>query len=111
MAKNMSPAVTRPVKITTAAVAQKGPMSPSRKLPASNHGPCCCTPTKNDRIEGIPDYVLRPARMEVEVGQIGPGKKISQKGYETVGLKKEAMGLPEGRGNGNGNGHEAGESY
>ena len=31
--------------------------------------------------------------MEVDVSAIGPGKKINQKGYETVGLKKEAMGL------------------
>jgi hypothetical protein len=109
MAKNMSPAVTRPAKISTASVPQKGPMSPSRKLPGSNHGPCCCTPTKNDRITGIPDYVLRPARMEVDLSKIGPGKKVSQKGYEVVGLNKEPMGLPSGKGNGNG--HEAGESY
>lgn len=93
MAKNMSPSVTRPVKISTQAVPQKGPMSPSRKLPGSNHGPCCCTPTKGDRIEGIPDYVLRPARKEVSVADIGPKKMISQKGYEVIGVKKEAMGM------------------
>ena len=97
MAKNMSPSVTRPASISTLGVAQKGPMSPSRKLPGSNMGPCNCTPPKDDKITGIPDYVLRPARMEVDVSQIGPGKKISQNGYETVGLKKEAVGL-EGMG-------------
>jgi hypothetical protein len=97
MPKNMSPAVTRPVKITTAAVAQKGPMSPSRKLPGSNYSPCNCTPMKGDKIEGIPDYVLRPARMEVDVSQIGPNKSINQKGYATVGLAKEPVGL-EGKG-------------
>lgn len=97
MAKNMSPSVTRPVKIDTLGVSQRGPMSPSRKLPASNNSPCACTSPKDDRITGIPDYVLRPARKEVDVSQIGPGKTISQKGYEVVGLNKEPVGL-EGKG-------------
>lgn len=84
MAKNMSPSVTRPVKISTQAVPQRGPMSPSRKLPGSNYGPCCCHPTKADRIEGIPDRVLRPARKEVDVNSIGNQMKYNDKGYATV---------------------------
>jgi hypothetical protein len=69
---------------------------PNRKLPGSNHGPCCCTPTKGDRITGIPDYVLRPARLEVDVSQIGAHKSINQKGYSVVAPSKEAMGMDYG---------------
>ena len=95
--KNMPASVTRPKTLSTQAVPTKPKQDSARKLPGSNHGPCCCTPSKNDRITGIPDYVLRPARMEVDVSAIGPGKKVNQKGYEVVGMKKEAMGL-EGKG-------------
>ena len=84
MAKNMSPSVTRPVSISTLGVAQRGPYSPSRKLPGSNYGPCQCEPTKNDKIEGIPDKVLRPARKEVDVKDIGAQMKYKDKGYATV---------------------------
>ena len=84
MAKNMSPSVTRPVSIETLGVAQRGPMSPSRKLPGSNYGPCQCEPTSEDRIGGIPDNVLRPARKEVDVKDIGAQMKYNNKGYATV---------------------------
>ena len=84
MAKNMSPSVTRPKDISTLGVTQRGPMSPSRKLPGSNYGPCQCEPTSGDRISGIPDNVLRPARKEVDVNKIGAQMKYNDKGYDTV---------------------------
>ena len=84
MAKNMSPSVTRPVSISTLGVAQKQPENPSRKLPGSNYGPCQCEPTSGDRISGIPDNVLRPARKEVDVSEIGAQMKYKDKGYATV---------------------------
>lgn len=84
MAKNMSPSVTRPITISTLGVAQKKPENPGRKLPASNRGPCQCEPTSYDRIEGIPDKVLRPARKEVDVKSIGNQMKYNDKGYDTV---------------------------
>ena len=84
MAKNMSPSVTRPISISTLGVAQRGPYSPSRKLPGSNYGPCQCEPTKDDRISGIPDKVLRPARKEVDVKSIGNQMKYNDKGYAVV---------------------------
>lgn len=62
-------------------------------LPASNKGPCCCVSQSEDRVTGIPDYVQRPVRKEVDVSAIGPKKAISQKGYEVVGQKKEAQGM------------------
>lgn len=89
----MSPSVTRPATINTQGVATKSKQDSSRSLPPSNYGPCCCTPTKNDRISGIPDYVQRPARMDVDVSAIGPGKSISQKGYTVISPAKEAMGM------------------
>lgn len=84
MAKNMSPSVTRPANVKTLQVAQRGPMSPSRALPGSNRGPCQCEPTKNDRVEGIPDKVLRPVRKEVDVQSIGAQMKYKDKGYAVV---------------------------
>jgi len=102
--KNMSPSVTRPVSISTLGVASKPSQDSNRKLPGSNHGPCCCTPSKGDRITGMPDYVLRPARMEVDLSNIGPGKTISQKGYAVISPKKEALGMDSG-----GYNEEAGE--
>lgn len=102
--KNMSASVTRPKSISTQSVPTRPKQDAARKLPGSNHGPCCCTPSKNDRITGIPDYVLRPARMEVDVSQIGNGKTINQKGYAVISPVKEAMGLESG-----GYNEEAGE--
>lgn len=73
--------------IKTLAVPQRGPMSPSRKLPGSNHSPAGCQPTKADRIEGIPDIVQRPARKEYDCNKIGPGMKCSDKGYKVVEVR------------------------
>ena len=84
MAKNMSSSVTRPADVKTLQVAQRGPMSPSRKLPGSNYGPCQCEPTSGDRVQGIPDNVLRPARKEVDVKDIGAQMKYKDKGYAIV---------------------------
>ena len=84
MAKNMSPSVTRPISISTLAVPQHKPENPARALPRSNRGPCQCEPTVDDRIEGIPDKVLRPARKEVDVNSIGNQMKYNDKGYATV---------------------------
>ena len=94
--KNMPASVTRPKTLSTQAVPTKPKQDSARKLPGSNHAPCCCTPSKNDRITGIPDYVLRPARMEVDVSAIGPSKNINQKGYAVITPKKEAMGMESG---------------
>jgi hypothetical protein len=48
--------------------------------------------TKGDRIEGVPDKVLRPARAEVNVDKIGAKMSYDQKGYKTVSAPKEKMG-------------------
>jgi hypothetical protein len=48
--------------------------------------------TKGDRIEGVPDKVLRPARAEVSVDKIGAKMSYDQKGYKTVSAPKEKMG-------------------
>jgi hypothetical protein len=66
--------------------------SPNRVLPRSNHSPCECNVTKGDRIEGVPDKVLRPARAEVNVDKIGAKMSYDQKGYKTVSAPKEKMG-------------------
>ena len=73
--------------IKTLAVAQRGPMDPTRTLPGSNHSPAGCQPTKADRIEGIPDIVQRPARKEYDCNAIGPGMKCSDKGYKVVQVR------------------------
>lgn len=64
----------------------------NRVLPRSNHSPCECNVTKGDRIEGVPDKVLRPARAEVNVDKIGAKMSYDQKGYKTVSAPKEKMG-------------------
>ena len=53
-------------------------------LPKSNYSPCECQSTSGDRINGIPDRVLRPARKEIEVTSIGSKMKIDNKGYKVV---------------------------
>jgi len=73
--------------IKTLAVAQRNPMNPNRKLPGSNHSPAGCQPTKADRIEGIPDYVQRPARKEYDCNKIGPNMKCNDKGYKVVEVR------------------------
>lgn len=55
-----------------------------KMLPKSNHSPCECQTTSGDRINGIPDRVLRPARKEIEVTSIGSKMKIDNKGYKVV---------------------------
>ena len=68
-------------------------------LPKSNNGPCQCSPQKGDRLEGIPDHVQRPARKEVGLSSIGPGKQASGKGYKVVDVRSggEPVGTGEGR--------------
>lgn len=56
----------------------------NKMLPKSNHSPCECQTTSGDRINGIPDRVLRPARKEIEVTSIGSKMKIDNKGYKVV---------------------------
>ena len=69
-------------------------------LPKSNYGPCMCNAQKGDALEGIPDLVQRPARKEVSLGSIGPGKEASGKGYKVVEVRSggEPVGFPGGNG-------------
>jgi len=53
-------------------------------LPKSNHSPCECQTTSGDRINGIPDRVLRPARKEINVASIGSKMKVDNNGYKVV---------------------------
>ncbi len=68
-------------------------------LPNSNYGPCMCHPQKGDKLEGIPDRVQRPARKDVSLSSIGPGKEASGKGYKVVDVRSggEPVGMGEGR--------------
>ena len=51
---------------------------------ASEGSACSFTSPRGDRISGIPDKVLRPARKEVNVKNIGAQMKYKDKGYATV---------------------------
>ena len=66
-------------------------------LPRSNYNPCECQSTSGDRINGIPDKVLRPARKEINVTSIGSNMKVDSKGYKVV--KPSPDGEPVGTGN------------
>jgi hypothetical protein len=68
----------------------------NKMLPKSNYSPCECQSTSGDRINGIPDKVLRPARKEINVTSIGSNMKVDSKGYKVV--KPSPDGEPVGTG-------------
>lgn len=71
----------------------------NKMLPKSNYSPCECQTTSGDRINGIPDRVLRPARKEIDVTSIGSKMKIDNKGYKvvqiSVGVEPVGTGKPK----------------
>lgn len=71
----------------------------NKMLPKSNYSPCECQTTSGDRINGIPDRVLRPARKEINVTSIGSKMKIDNKGYKivkiSVGVEPVGTGKPK----------------
>lgn len=71
----------------------------NKMLPKSNHSPCECQTTSGDRINGIPDRVLRPARKEINVASIGSKMKIDNKGYKIVNISVDVEPVGMGKQN------------
>ena len=69
----------------------------NKMLPRSNHSPCECQTTSGDRINGIPDRVLRPARKEINVASIGSKMKIDNKGYKVVSISVDVEPVGTGK--------------
>ena len=69
----------------------------NKMLPKSNHSPCECQTTSGDRINGIPDRVLRPARKEINVASIGSKMKIDNKGYKVVSISVDVEPVGTGK--------------